>query len=77
MNGTGHKHIEDPSNICDETYFCKISNAKLKPLTILVRRSILDASLAPECVSAGENINKVFKIQTEMSPWKQVKMALF
>ena len=48
----------------------------LKPLTILAKRSILDAWLFPKWVSVG-GYNTVSKIQTEISPWQQVRMESF
>ena len=50
-----------------------VSSVNLKALTILEKRYILDASVSLECAFAGEN-NVVIKIQTEISPWQQVKM---
>ena len=60
----------------------------LKSLTILVKRSILDACLGPKCASAGGlgpkcasagRYNIVVKIQMEVSPWQQaaIKMTSF
>ena len=64
-----------PSNIYEGT-FCKLSaiasNVKLKQLIILTNG--IDVWLRPECGS-GHNI--VLKIQSNISPWKQVKVALF
>ena len=52
---------------------CKVN---LKLLTILEKRSNLDASLGSECVpAAGYNI--IPKIQTEITYWQQIKMELF
>ena len=48
----------------------------LKPLTILAKRSILDAWLFPKWAYVG-GYHTVFKIQTEMSPWQQVRMESF
>ena len=42
-------------------------------LTVLPKKTLLDAWLAPECPSADGN-NTVLKIQTEISPGQQVKM---
>ena len=54
--------------------FCKNSKVDLKLLTILAKRSILDAWLGPGRASAG-GYNTVLKIETEISPWQQVKMT--
>lgn len=55
--------------------FCKNSDVNLKLLTMLAKRSILDAWPGPECVSVGK-YKTVLKIQTEISPWQQVNMAI-
>ena len=49
--------------------FCKNSKVDLKLLTILAKKSILDAWLGPERASAG-GYNTVLKIQTKISPWQ-------
>ena len=53
-----------------------ISNVNLKPLTVLAKSSILDIWIGPECAFPSE-CNTVPKIQTEITPWQEVKMASF
>ena len=59
-----------------EFFAKKVTNVYLKALTVLNKSSILDALIGLEYASASR-YSLVLKIQTEMSPWKQVKMASF
>ena len=45
-------------------------------LTIFVKSLVLDPWLGLEYASADEH-NTVLKVQTELSPWQQVKMESF
>ena len=62
---------------CTKKNFAKIvNNVNLKLLTILEKRTNLDAWLSPACASAG-GCNIVLKIQSEISHWQQVKIESF
>ena len=67
-----------PSNFYDRM-FCKnriVSSINLKPLAILWKILILDASQDAERASAT-GYNTVYKIKTKIPAWKQVKMTSF
>ena len=63
------------SNIYNET-LCKNSKVNFQLLTIVAKRSALDALLGPE-YALTSGYNTVLKIQTEILPWQQVKMVSF
>ena len=63
-------------SITPSSLIWKNSHVNLKPLTIPAKRPIIDVALGPECASAVE-YNVVLKIQREISPWQQVKIASF
>ena len=59
-----------------EFFAKKVTNVYLKALTVLDKSSILDALVGLEYASASR-YSIALKIQTEISPWKQVKMPSF
>ena len=67
---------QDPSTSTTELFAKIVSKVSLKTVTILAKSSILDTWLGAECASA-DGYNIVLKVQTEMSPWQQVKTESF